>query len=69
VMKTADAFSTNLTTGMVLTTLIGFALIYGLLMAVTVFLMAKYALAGPAVETPLVPPLEDVTGAEEVALG
>jgi cytochrome bd ubiquinol oxidase subunit I len=69
VMKTADAFSTNLTTGMVLTTLIGFALIYGLLMAVTVFLMAKYALAGPAAETPLVPPLEDVTGAEEVALG
>jgi cytochrome bd ubiquinol oxidase subunit I len=69
VMKTADAFSTNLTIGMVLTTLIGFALIYAALMAVTVFLMVKFALAGPAAETPVVPLVEDITGAEEIALG
>jgi cytochrome bd ubiquinol oxidase subunit I len=45
-MKTADAVSPNLTAGMVLTTLIGFILIYGLLMAVDVYLLAKFARAG-----------------------
>ncbi len=46
-LKTQDAFSPNLTTGMVLTSLIGFTLIYGLLLVTDVYLLAKYAKAGP----------------------
>lgn len=46
-VKTADAVSPNLTPGMVLTTLIGFALIYGLLIAADVYLLLKYIKAGP----------------------
>lgn len=45
-LKTQDAFSPNLSTGMVLTSLIGFTLLYGLLLAVDVYLLAKYARAG-----------------------
>jgi cytochrome bd ubiquinol oxidase subunit I len=45
-MKTADAFSPNLTPGMVLTTLIVFTLVYALLMFADVYLLAKYAKAG-----------------------
>jgi cytochrome d ubiquinol oxidase subunit I len=45
-LKTKDAVSPNLTVSMVLTTLIGFFLIYGLLMAVDVYLLVKYARAG-----------------------
>jgi cytochrome bd ubiquinol oxidase subunit I len=64
-MKTADAVSPSVTTGMVLTSLIGFALIYGLLMAVDVYLLSKFARAGiePAVELePVLPgPSADVT--------
>ena len=48
VMKTENAFSTNLTPGMVLTTLIGFTLIYGLLIFADVYLLRKFAKAGPA---------------------
>lgn len=47
-MKTEDAFSTSITPGMVLTTLIVFTLVYGLLMAADVYLLSKYAKAGPA---------------------
>lgn len=45
-LKTEDAFSPNLTPGMVLTSLIGFTLVYGLLLVADVFLLAKYAKAG-----------------------
>lgn len=45
-LKTQDAFSPNLSSGMVLTSLIGFTLIYGLLLVVDVYLLAKYARAG-----------------------
>jgi cytochrome d ubiquinol oxidase subunit I len=48
VMKTEQAFSPNLTPGMVLTTLIVFTLLYGALMAADVFLMLKTVKAGPA---------------------
>jgi cytochrome d ubiquinol oxidase subunit I len=48
VMKTEDAFSKTLTPGMVLTTLIGFTVIYGVLMAADVYLLVKYGTAGPA---------------------
>lgn len=46
-LRTADAVSPNLSGGMVLTTLIGFTLIYGLLMLADIYLLAKYAKAGP----------------------
>ena len=49
-MKTADAVSPNLTPGMILTTIIGFTLLYGGLMGVDVFLLVKYAKAGPTKE-------------------
>jgi cytochrome d ubiquinol oxidase subunit I len=48
VMKTEQAFSPNLTPGMVLTTLIVFTLVYGALMVADVFLMLKTVKAGPA---------------------
>ena len=54
-MKTENAFSTNLTPGMVLTTLIVFTLVYGLLMVADVYLLVKYAKAGPSAVTPVVP--------------
>jgi cytochrome d ubiquinol oxidase subunit I len=50
VMKTQDAFSPNLTPGMVLTTLILLTLVYGLLMVADVYLLVKYAKAGPAAQ-------------------
>ncbi|MEJ5313603.1 MULTISPECIES: cytochrome ubiquinol oxidase subunit I [Anaerolinea] len=43
VMKTEQAFSPNLTPGMVLTTLILFTVVYGVLMAADIYLLAKYA--------------------------
>ena len=46
-MKTADGFSPNLTPGMVLTTLIVFTLVYGMLMVADVYLLVKYAKGGP----------------------
>jgi len=50
VMKTSDAVSPTLTSGMVLTSLIGFTLIYALLMVADVYLLVKYAKAGPVSE-------------------
>lgn len=47
-LKTEEAISPNLSAGMVLFSLIGFALIYAALMAANVYLLAKYAKAGPA---------------------
>jgi cytochrome bd ubiquinol oxidase subunit I len=45
-LKTEDALSPNLTAGMVLFSLIGFGLIYALLMIADVYLLRKYAVAG-----------------------
>lgn len=50
-MKTEKAFSPNLTVGMVLTTLIVFTLVYGLLMFADVYLLKKFAKAGPTPRT------------------
>jgi cytochrome d ubiquinol oxidase subunit I len=41
--RTEDAISPNVTAGMLWTSLIGFTLIYGLLMVIDVYLLAKYA--------------------------
>jgi cytochrome d ubiquinol oxidase subunit I len=49
-LKTEDALSPGLTAGMVLFSLIGFALIYAALMGVDVYLLAKFAKAGPPAE-------------------
>ncbi len=47
ILKTQDAVSPNLTPGMVLASLVAFTLVYGLLMAADVYLIVKYAKAGP----------------------
>ena len=46
-MKIEDGVSPLVSGGQVLFTLIGFTLIYGLLMVADVYLLAKYAKAGP----------------------
>lgn len=45
-MFTADAFSPNLTPGMVIASLVMFTIVYGILMGVDIYLLAKYARAG-----------------------
>jgi cytochrome bd ubiquinol oxidase subunit I len=47
VLKTADAISPTITVGMVLTSLIVFTLLYGALMVADVYLLVKFAKAGP----------------------
>ncbi len=47
VLKTADAISPTVTVGLVLTSLIVFTLLYGGLMAADVYLLVKFAKAGP----------------------
>jgi cytochrome d ubiquinol oxidase subunit I len=46
-LQTGDAVSAAVSPGMVLTTLIGFTLLYGALMVVEVFLLRRYIQAGP----------------------
>ncbi len=46
-LKTENAMSPNLSGGMVLFTLIGFTLVYAVLMIVDVYLLVKFAKAGP----------------------
>ncbi len=48
VQKTADAVSPTVTAGEVLLTLVGFTLLYGVLMVADVYLLAKFAKAGAA---------------------
>ena len=48
VQKTADAVSPTVTAGEVFLTLVGFALLYGVLMVADVYLLVKYAKAGAA---------------------
>lgn len=47
VLKTSDAVSKAITTGQVVGSLLGFTLLYGMLGAVDIFLLAKYARKGP----------------------
>lgn len=58
-LKTAEAVSPTLTPGMVLATLIGFTLIYGVLMVVDVWLLMKYARAGLPEAVAQVEPAEE----------
>lgn len=48
-MKIEDAISPNVSGGMVLFTLIAFTLIYAALMVATIYLLRKYAIAGPTI--------------------
>lgn len=55
-MQTKDAVSANLSSGTVLVSLIGFVLIYAVLMGVDIFLLLKFAIAGlPAGDSDSVP--------------
>ena len=47
-MKIEEAVSPQVTAGMLWVSLIGYILIYGLLIAATIFLLSKYGKAGPA---------------------
>ncbi len=49
-LRTADAVSPNITVPQVMTSLIGFTVIYGILLIVDVSLLVKFAKAGPADE-------------------
>ncbi len=50
VVNLQDGVSKAVTGGMLLTSLIGFILVYGLLISATVYLMLKFAKAGPMVD-------------------
>jgi len=49
-LKVEDAVSPSLSSGMVLFSVIGFLLLYGVLMAADVYLLAKYARINPDIE-------------------
>ena len=53
--KTAAGVSPAVSVGELLVTLVGFTLIYGVLMAADVYLLKKYATAGLPVEAPEAP--------------
>jgi cytochrome bd ubiquinol oxidase subunit I len=55
-MKTSDAVSPSLTVGMVLTSLIGFVLLYGVLMAADIYLLLKFIKIGPVDEETILKP-------------
>jgi cytochrome d ubiquinol oxidase subunit I len=65
-MKIEDAVSPNVSVGMLLVTLIGFTLVYGVLMAADLYLLAKAARAGAgALEPPATAPaLPNLVGAD-----
>jgi cytochrome d ubiquinol oxidase subunit I len=47
VLKTSDAVSKSISTGQVVSSLLGFTLVYGLLAMVDIYLLTKYAKKGP----------------------
>ena len=55
-LMTRDAASPAVSSGMVITTLVGFALLYGILLVVELFLLRRYVLAGPEAVMPHAPP-------------
>jgi cytochrome d ubiquinol oxidase subunit I len=60
-LLTAEAVSPNLTPGMVMTTLLGFTIVYGLLMVADVYLLRKYAIAGAEAQLPKPRTVEEQT--------
>jgi cytochrome d ubiquinol oxidase subunit I len=63
-MKIEQAVSPNVTAGMLLTTLIGFGVTYGVLMAVDVYLLMKYARSGAEPAEALAAALAPSAGAD-----
>ncbi|NHM26085.1 cytochrome ubiquinol oxidase subunit I [Desulfofundulus sp. TPOSR] len=59
--RVEEAVSPAVSAGAVLTTLIAFTLLYGVLAVVDVYLIARAVKEGPG-ETPAIPPVEDVKG-------
>jgi cytochrome d ubiquinol oxidase subunit I len=49
-LKTVDAVSPNVSAGMVMTSLIVFTLLYGVLIIVDVYMLVKFAKTGPVIE-------------------
>jgi cytochrome d ubiquinol oxidase subunit I len=49
-LKTADAVSPNVSAGMVLTSLLVFTVLYGILIVVDVYMLVKFAKTGPVIE-------------------
>jgi len=49
-MRLENAVSTAVTSGELLITLIGFTLLYAVLMAADIYLLKKYAVAGTSIE-------------------
>jgi len=47
-MKIEDGVSPRVTAGMLWTSLIGYVLVYGMLIAATVYLLMKFAKTGPS---------------------
>lgn len=60
-MRIEHGVSPNVSAGMVLTTLVGFTLIYGALMGATIYLLARYARAGAAAVQGPPPAAQDPT--------
>ncbi len=63
-MKTEDAVSPNLTPATVLISLVGFVLVYGLLMIFDVVLLRKFARMGLAAAEMEAVPVDDTTFTE-----
>ena len=63
-VKLEDGVSPNVSTGMLWTSLIGYILIYSLLIVATIYLLKKYALAGPSAtdEPTSYPAIESIAG-------
>ncbi len=59
VLRTADGVSPSVSTGMVLTSLIVFTLLYGVLAVIDGVLMVRYAKAGPPPPTPAEPATDE----------
>jgi cytochrome d ubiquinol oxidase subunit I len=60
--KTEEAVSPSVSSGMVLFSLIGFAVVYGALMVADVYLLVKYAKSGPNESKPEIEPNETPAG-------
>ncbi|WP_426573764.1 cytochrome ubiquinol oxidase subunit I [Aquihabitans sp. McL0605] len=58
-LMTANASSPSVSSGMVITTLVGFALLYGVLLVVEILLLRRYISAGPEGVMPYVAPPPD----------
>jgi cytochrome bd ubiquinol oxidase subunit I len=65
-VKLDDAVSPNVTSGMLLVSLVGYVLVYGILIVATVYLLRKYATAGlPSTEEAIPEEMPSLVGAQD----